>query len=296
MRRTGVALVALLVALGAALPAAADDRDTAGLGTPLLRIGERTTLTIEVYTGPGSTVEVDPAAPSWSGVEVVRIASQVAAAAGGEQVHRLEIVVAPFEPGDREVVPVVNVVTGAEVENRALPMVPLRVEPSLAPNAELELSELPAPAAIPGAESPFLRPAIGAGIVAGVLVLGALAYLVVRRLARAKPALPPEAEPVPIPSLDGAARLIESDPVGAYRTLAATVRNFIANRYGLPAQALTTGEIQRRMEAQGVDRWQARLVGGLLEECDSVVYAGYRPASERRAHDLTMAREIVEAS
>jgi hypothetical protein len=36
-------------------------------------------------------------------------------------------------------------------------------------------------------------------------------------------------------------------------------------------------------------------VGGLLEECDAVVYAGYRPASERRLADLNMAREILEA-
>ena len=37
-------------------------------------------------------------------------------------------------------------------------------------------------------------------------------------------------------------------------------------------------------------------VGGLLEECDSVIYAGYRPAAERRQADLTMAREIVEVA
>ena len=49
------------------------------------------------------------------------------------------------------------------------------------------------------------------------------------------------------------------------------------------------------MEASGVDRWQTRLVGGFLEECDAVVYAGYLPAAERRQADLTMAREIVES-
>jgi hypothetical protein len=50
------------------------------------------------------------------------------------------------------------------------------------------------------------------------------------------------------------------------------------------------------METSGADRFAARLVGGLLEECDSVVYAGYRPAAERRRADLTMAREIVEGA
>ena len=31
-------------------------------------------------------------------------------------------------------------------------------------------------------------------------------------------------------------------------------------RYGFPAQALTTNEVQRRMEGEGIDKWHARLV------------------------------------
>ena len=73
------------------------------------------------------------------------------------------------------------------------------------------------------------------------------------------------------------------------------MKSELARRYGLRATALTSSELRRRLEAEG-DRWQARLVGGLLEECDSVIYAGYRPAAERRQADLTMAREIVEVA
>ena len=93
----------------------------------------------------------------------------------------------------------------------------------------------------------------------------------------------------------GAGALLDSDPVAAYRALAFAVRRHLAEQYGFPARALTASELERRMEAEGLDRWQARLVAGLLENCDAVVYAGYRPAPERRRHDLTMAREIVEA-
>jgi hypothetical protein len=50
------------------------------------------------------------------------------------------------------------------------------------------------------------------------------------------------------------------------------------------------------MEAAGVDRWQARLVRGLLENCDAVVYSGYLPALDRRHADLNIAREIVEGT
>jgi len=97
-----------------------------------------------------------------------------------------------------------------------------------------------------------------------------------------------------LPSLPEAEQLMAGDPVAAYRSIATTVRFTLGERYGIPAPALTTRELQRRMEAVGIDRWQARLAGGLLEECDAVVYAGYRPAAERRMADLTMARELVE--
>jgi hypothetical protein len=96
--------------------------------------------------------------------------------------------------------------------------------------------------------------------------------------------------------LEGAEALLEHDPVAAYRQLAAIVRGVLGRQYSFPAKALTTRELARRMEAEGVDRWQSRLVSGLLEECDAVVYAGYRPALERREADLNMAREIVEAA
>jgi hypothetical protein len=96
------------------------------------------------------------------------------------------------------------------------------------------------------------------------------------------------------PDLQGAEQLLHSDPVSAYRLMSSVVKNELARRYGVRATALTSSELRRRLETDG-DRWEARLVGGLLEECDSVIYAGYRPAAERREHDLTMAREIVEA-
>ena len=74
------------------------------------------------------------------------------------------------------------------------------------------------------------------------------------------------------------------------------MRSYLTDRFGFPAFALTTTELQERMVRQGLDRWQARLVGGLLNQCDAVVYASYRPARERADADLTAAYEIVEMS
>lgn len=50
------------------------------------------------------------------------------------------------------------------------------------------------------------------------------------------------------------------------------------------------------MTSHGVDRWQARLVSGLLDRCDRAVYARQYPDPASADHDLTVAFEIVELS
>lgn len=291
-----VALAAVLAAAAWA-PARADDGDTAKLSRSSAIIGQQVTLKVQVITPRGATVEVDPAAPSWNGASVIRVIAESARDDGDRTVHAIDLVVAPFLTGDTSFAPAFSVTLNAISTPRVLPPVQLQVLPTLGPNDPLELSPLAPPTAINGAESPLLRPFIGLGIVLAVLLaatgVALAARSVVRRLRRRAPL---STEPLPAPDLGGAEGLLHTDPVAAYRKLAASVRVVISERYGFPAYAMTTGEVQGRMEARGIDSWQARLVRGLLEECDAVVYAGYRPAGERREADLTMAREIVEAA
>jgi len=291
---TAAALCAMLLGVGVAR---ADDGDAVRLSRGTLFVGQQQKMTLTVVTPVGATVEVDPAAPGWNGVEVIAITAQSRRDEPGRSVHTIELLVAPFLIGDIPFTPVVTVVMGPVATPRALPETLLKVVSSLAPGDNGELSPLAPPLSIAGAESPFLRPAIVGGVFAATVVLLLALFLagqaVVRRLRNVRP---PDVVPVPVRGLGGAEALLAEDPVGAYRRLATAVRTVLSERYGFPAFALTTGELQRRMEAEGVDRWQARLVSGLLEECDAVVYAGYRPAIERREADLTMAREVVEAS
>ena len=86
------------------------------------------------------------------------------------------------------------------------------------------------------------------------------------------------------------------DFVSYYGAIALAIRNYLTERYGFPAFALTTGELDREMQRRGIDRWQTRLVNGLLSQCDASVYAHYAPALERADADLTSAYEIVEMS
>lgn len=297
MKSLPLLLAATLAALAVALPAYADGGDSATLSRGAALIGQQVVLTLQVVTPQGATVDIDPAAQSWNSVDVVRVDSQTSRDAGNQSIHTLVVTVAPFVTGNIAFAPSVLVTANAVSTPRELPALQLSVMPTLGPNDKLELSPLLAPQAIGGAESPLLKPGIVVGAIAGVLLLalgGFFGGRAVLRRSRRKPL--PALVPLPVPDLRGAEALMEADLVAAYRTLASSVRAVISERYGLAAYALTTGELQGRMEARGIDRWQARLVGGLLQECDAVVYAGYRPAGERRLADLTIAREIVEAA
>jgi hypothetical protein len=81
-----------------------------------------------------------------------------------------------------------------------------------------------------------------------------------------------------------------------YGELSIAVRDYLEERFGFRATALTTRELERRARSAGIDRWQARLVGGLLQRCDAAVYAGVWPDPASADHDLTLAYEIVELS
>lgn len=294
MKRLFLQLVVVSIALLPVL-AAADEGDSATISRGSSLVGEQIQVTIEVRTGPDAIVEVDPVGESWQGVEFVRLESVDSRPDGDGLVHRLVIVVAPFLPGELSFSPAVNVVEDAVVSPRTLPPIRLQVVPSVGPNDPLQLRPLPGPVAIAGAESPLLRPAIAGGLVLGLLLFAALLFGLARRLWRRwRPARPATEEaPLP-PSLAEPEALLYTDPVAAYRALAAVIRSVIGERHAIPAPALTSREVERTMEAEGIDRFQARLVGGFLQECDAVVYAGYRPAIARREADMTMAREIVE--
>lgn len=293
------AVAALALAVGGApsYTALADEGDRSSLQVSELFLGQRAVITIEVSAPAAATVEVDPAAPSWNGVEVIAVVPSPPEVVGEVAIYRFAVTVAPFRIGEGSFTPAVTVLTADGVARRELPPLSWRVVPTLSPGSPAELSPLAPPVAISGAESPLLRPALALGAAALFAFAAWAAVVVSRRVRRhlaSRPVehLPEAREPVGFDELEP---LLDRDPVAGYRTLAALVRNVIAREYGFPASALTTTEIRRRMEGSGANRFQSRLVGGFLENCDAVVYAGYRPAGERRQADLTMAREIVGA-
>lgn len=293
MRWLALGAMLALLALPAA-PTHADEGDRAQAAASSALVGQQFRVVVEVLTAPGAIVEVDPAAPGWGAITVVSAGPPISTPEGDRVRHRIEVTAAAFAPGQLAFAPAVTVITDGASEVRTLPPLQLQVPSTLVEGQPLQLSPLPAPRGIGGAESPFLRPTIALGAVAVLGLVASAAWFMVRWL-RHRPVrvTAPLEAPAPVASFEHVEQLIDSDPVAAYRAMSVTVRGTLADRFGLPAQSLTTGEIRRRMEQAGLDRFTARLAGGLLENCDAVVYAGFRPASERRHADINMARQIA---
>ena len=294
MRR--LALLCTLAAVLAVLPALAGAQNPeVTLSRSHAAIGEPIVLTVVLETSADGVVELDPASDSWGPVRVIRVLSQTALVLETGLHHRIEVLIAPFAPGTIAFRPAVIVTTNAGSSPVALPALTLEVPSSLAPGEPLTLSPLPPPAPIGGAQSPLFWPAVALGALAAGALASVTLVLVLRwwRNRPAAPAPAPAAPPAPVDVFASAAALLEADAAGAYRAISTAVRNVLGERYEFPAQSLTTAELETRMAAAGVDGWEERMARELLRECDAVVYAGYRPAIERRVADLRIAREIV---
>jgi len=310
-RALGLAIAALvLVAAGLALPAVA--RADAPKVTSFvvdapdrLTVGDHFNVSVTVEVDSGTRVQLAPgglprevslaAAPS--------VTSR--AKSGGRTEVKLDLVLAAFVVGDYQMPGLTLSYSGPDGATGTLqtPAARLSIASTLPAGGTLEPRPLKPQAEIGAAGgAPYqLLGLAGAALV----VAAALTYVAWRR--RRRPAPAPVALPAPEElgpedearrRLDGAAAQFgtDRDYAAYYQALANVVRGYLTERFDFPAFALTTAELQRRMVARGMDRWQARLVGGLLEQCDAVLYAGYRPALERADADLTAAYEIIEMS
>lgn len=148
-------------------------------------------------------------------------------------------------------------------------------------------------------------PAVPALVVAFFAVFTVAGYIMYFRIVAIPPPTPAVAAPVAPPapphvraraSLDAlaGADFAERDAAEYYARIAGTVRRYLSERFAVAAYAMTRTEIAAGMTAAGIDRWPARLAANLLEQCESVEFAGFRPAPDRRAADLAAAYEIIE--
>jgi hypothetical protein len=303
MRASMIAVAALVLML--ALPMRAGAQESVRLVdatlTPLsATVGDRLTLRIEVEHPPGVTVEGPRFDAGFGGLDVVEIAEPELTGQDGQARTTLVYVLTAFRPGPFTVPPLDVEYRGADTAGRlTTPALSVDVRSVLAPG-ETELRPLKPQLTIPDEPPPPVVPVV---FVASFALLTVLGYVLVRRAVDARPTAPqavPMAPPTPYEaaraSLDAlvADNVAATDPHAYYATLAGTVRRYLSARFDFPAYAMTRRELERGVRRAGVDRWPARLTANLLEECDAVQFAGFRPAPERMEADLTAAYEIVE--
>ena len=275
------------------------------LEPPEARLGERVEIIVSVTHPSDRLVTAGQLTPS-NAIEIVETRDPVSESLDSETtVTEFAFVIAPFEVGSIDLgsVPITALHEDGTVTNASASIPPLTVVIGLQPN-DTELRGLKPQAEIAGAPPPLLTrtSALLAGAVLSVLVLTAALVALLRRK-------PPEAETVAAEPLsiedvtrrrlDGLGRarhLEDGDFETYYGELSLIVRDHLEARFGFRATALTTRELERRMTTEGIDRWQARLVGGLLQRCDAAVYARVYPDAASADHDLTVAYEIVELS
>ncbi|MBH77802.1 MAG: hypothetical protein CL897_06205 [Dehalococcoidia bacterium] len=293
MRRLG--FICALAALLAVSTFASAQNTEVTLSRSYAAIGEPVGLTIVLETPDGAVVDVNPDAESWGDVRFLKLISQESIRFQEGLSHRIEMLVAPFAFGSVSFQPSVTITTDAGFTFVDLPVLTLDVPSILIPGEALALSRLQGPVPIEGAQSPLFWPAIVIGSLGALTALCLVGLISLRRWVGDRENNDALLEPLsaPVDALASAESLIEADAQGAYRAISVAIRQILAERYGFPAQSLTTVELETRMAVAGVDGWEERMARELLRECDAVVYAGYRPALERRQADIRVAREIL---
>ncbi len=267
------------------------------------RLGERVRLLVDVTHATDRVVVMTRGLERGASLELVASDPPAIAAQGAEQTTTFTFVVQPFALGPIDLGSIeLQVLTedgSMEVLEVALPA--LTVPSTIAPD-RAALRPLKPQATITGAPPAWVQPAFYVGATGLVIVLtGAIALYARRRLGAH---LEPLAIPLAATAEDEARQQLDDvrerdllaipDLEAFYGRLSAIIRGYLEDRFKFRATALTRRELERRMTAEGLDRWQTRLVAGLIERCDAAVYARVYPPLASADHDLTVAYEIVE--
>jgi hypothetical protein len=305
-------LIALLITLvlslfsftALAAPPAQTPSIEASVDIDRVTVGDRIGLTVTVRHAADTRIEAPRSASLLGDLEVIEASpAQETTRPDSSKETRLHYVVVAFRTGALQLVPPSITLIADNDATQALTgsAIPIQVASVLPDDQPVtDIMDLKPQLLLPGEGGASSVPIfIGLGAAAAILLAAAI---LIRRLRRRQPALVIEKTAVTPEqrAREELDRIVEMDLVSQgrykeyYGRIGNCIRRYITERYGFAAVALTTGELEAQMVRLGLNRWQARLAGGLLSECDEVVYARYVPALPRTEATLTMAYEITE--
>jgi hypothetical protein len=218
--------------------------------------------------------------------------------------HEFTLVVAAYEPGEREI-PAIDVTylgKGGDVRTARTAPLPLKVTSLIANEPEPALKDAAAPVTV--LEENWLLIYIAAGLVAALM--GALiTWVVVRRLrarVAARPGPPPRpAHEIALEKLDRLGTygfLPDADNRPFYFSVSEVIREYLGARFGFDSLELTTDELVSELKrtARGELGIFEGEITGWLASCDLVKFAKISPSAEEARGALETAIRIVTST
>jgi len=256
-------------------------------------VGDRLSLRIVVEHGEGVTVEGPRFGDNFGGFEIVEAPPPTRS----ETSTTITYTVAAFETGEITM-PALEVRWRGEGGAGSLMTEPrsVDVQSVLSPGDD-DLRPLKPQISLSDDAPAAIVPVAFVVVFAALTIFG---YWLIRLAVRSKPEEP---APVAVPPSPAELARLSLDELAAsrgelevrehYARLAEIVRSYLSERFGFPGYAMTRREMERGMTRAGIDRFVARVTVNLLEQCDAVQFAGFRPPPERIEADLTAGYEVV---
>ncbi|RME78980.1 MAG: hypothetical protein D6784_01600 [Chloroflexi bacterium] len=274
-----------------------------------LTVGDLITLHLEVRHPARSQVILPQVPEQWDSLEVVsQTPPETITNIDGTAVTRKQIVVRAFEPGPHQTprLVVTHRMMDETIEELAAPVVVINITSVL--TDDLELRDLKPQIDMP---VPPIWPYVVGGILLTMLTGGLLAgagLWLYHRL-RPRPALvdapvPVVADPRP-PEEIALAELARIEALNLpdqglvkqhYSLVTDCLRQYIENRYRLPALEQTTAEIRASLRQTGITMRSYQEFMNLFSEGDLVKFARYRPSPAEVSSLVGRARALVLAT
>lgn len=274
-----------------------------------LTVGDQLTLRLEIAHPAESRVSLPQVDREWGGFHVVEQSSPEAVEHGdGTATTFKNIVVTLFQPGLYKTpdLAVTHRRPDGQIEDLAAPVIMLRVTSVITDSEDIELRDLKEQAYLP---VPVIWPWIVGGVVGTVLLLALITWAVWWFYWRRRKKDEEVIETVPPPVIDtrppeviAYAELERIQQLGLpknqqikehYSLVSDCMREYVENRYNIPALEQTTTEINHNLRRNELSTSHVSRFMGILSQSDLVKFARYEPTSHDTESLIEKARSAV---
>jgi len=303
----GFAVAAALTVMLATSALAADGPDAgvsieSSVEPSTITIGDPMVYTITCASPEGIEVRVPEFGESLDDFFVRDFHKEKVRKEGDRYIYRISYVLTLFQVGTFTIPAAEIAYTAAEGKTGTLTTDPIEiVVEAVAPEDAEDIVEIKPPLEIPVNYRSIIITT--AAVLAGLAVLIGI-LLVMRRWSRGRAATIPAAPPRPadevaleaLAELERSGLLARGEAKAFYTALSEILRRYIEGRYRVGAVEETTAEIGLSLEAAAVDASHRLDIRRVLDECDLVKFAKYRPPETRGADAIKTVRRLVEAT